>query len=125
MHSAAVATFNREQSLRCKSDALSVVVVERAVRTAQQRDIQRGMARAFLTEPPNCLPRCLPQRVFCAGTIAEVLAAQAQLQKVSDLPPKATLAGVIRMSALCQKRALAIYRYRSVTIKSSGAFLCA
>jgi hypothetical protein len=54
------------------------------------------LARAFLTESPNCLPRCLPRRVFCAGKIAEVPAAQAQPQKVSDLPAKADMCGTTR-----------------------------
>src|SRR5262245_44109254 len=54
------------------------------------------MAWAFLAETSICLPHCLPLRVFSDQKIAEVLAAQAQLQKVSDLPPKADMCGAIR-----------------------------
>jgi hypothetical protein len=40
-----------------------------------------------------CLLGCLPLRIFYAGKIAEMPAAQAQPQKVSDLPPKADMCG--------------------------------
>ena len=51
-----------------------------------------GLSTARWGLNPHCLPGCLPQRGFCAEKIAEVLAAQAQLQKASDLPPKADIA---------------------------------
>jgi hypothetical protein len=56
------------------------------------RIVSASMARAFLTESPICLPRCLPLRIFYAGKIAKMPAAQEQQQKVSDLPPKADIA---------------------------------
>jgi hypothetical protein len=50
-----------------------------------------GIATHDKAKSPICLPRCLPWPVF--APIAEVPAAQAQLQKSSDLPPKADIAG--------------------------------
>jgi hypothetical protein len=40
-----------------------------------------------------CLPGCLPRSYFCARKIAEIPAAWAQLQKSSDLTPKADIRG--------------------------------
>ena len=39
----------------------------------------------------NCLPHCLPLRVFSDRKIAEVIVAQRKPQKVSDIPPKADI----------------------------------
>ena len=50
-----------------------------------------GLSTARWGLNPHCLPGCLPRCGFCAEKIAEVLAAQAQLQKASDLPPKADI----------------------------------
>jgi hypothetical protein len=60
------------------------------------RIVFASMARAFLAELPNCLPHCLPRRVFEAGKIAEMLGPQAFLQKASALPPKADMCGATR-----------------------------
>jgi hypothetical protein len=46
--------------------------------------------------PLHRVPDCVPQRDFFLEKIAETLAAQAQLQKVSDLVPKADMCGAAR-----------------------------
>jgi hypothetical protein len=73
---------------------------------------------------PHCLPGCLPRRRFSAAEIAEVLAAQAQLQKASDLPPKADIADRNRHVRFVQETDYAVRQLgygHSLWIKNKNA----